>query len=90
MQSEKMRKMNGTDTHRRIVCRRCGLIMGDIEDMTAYGEFFHGPRHPKKGAKQRTACVNDWKTFDLSDTKEVMPFVRKSIRRAAKRAGTSV
>jgi len=80
MLSEKMRKMNGENWHRKAVCRRCGCVMSDAEDFLQYGQFWH----------PYNSCVNRGGMLDLADTKEVAEFVRKRIRRAAKRAGTSV
>jgi len=90
--SAKMQKMNGSRyEHRRVICRRCGLIMSDIESETGNGEFWHGPLYmPKAERARQKPCPNDGKVFDLKDTKEVAEFVRKRVRRAAKRAGTSV
>lgn len=93
--SAKMQKMNGVSRsaryeQRKVVCRRCGLIMSDIEDMTSNGEFWHGPMYMPKADRKRKPCPNDGKAFDITDTKEVAEFVRKRVRRAAKRAGTSV
>ncbi len=73
--------------NRKVVCRRCHCIMVDYEPMSSDGEFWH-PDKNKKGKPHN--CKNAGKRFSLSDTKEIMPFERKKIRRAAKRAGTKV
>lgn len=91
MLSAKMQKMNGPDWDRKVVCRRCGLVMLDMEPQMGNGEFWHGAMYtPKSRLTSRSACPNAGGTFDLTDTKEVAEFVRKRVRRAAKRAGTSV
>jgi len=91
MLSAKMQKMNGPDWNRKIVCRRCGLVMSDMEPQMGNGEFWHGAMYtPKTPPTPQSTCANAGSTFDLTDTKEVAEFVRKRIRRAAKRAGTSV
>jgi len=89
MTSFKMRKMIGAKRsslhdhfHRKVVCRRCGHIMNDAESGNLHGEFIHAKR----------VCSNSGKYFSLAPEhmKEVAPFESKRIRRAAKRAGTSV
>jgi hypothetical protein len=68
---------------RRIVCRRCGLVMNDVEPRYIYGEFMHAARR---------VCSNSGKFFSLAPehAKEVMPFESKRARRAAKRAGARI
>lgn len=89
MTSFKMLKMNGqartarhAELNQRVVCRRCGHVMRDNEDFGGYGEFFHKKR----------ICSNSGKFFSLAPqhAKEVAPFESKRVRRAARRAGTSV
>lgn len=89
MTSYKMMKMHGTartireaELNRKLVCRRCGHIMNDIEPDFGHGEFLHAKR----------ICSNSEKYFSLSPEygKEVAPFESKRVRRAAKRAGTRV
>ncbi len=89
MTSYKMAKMNGlahtvraADLNRQAVCRRCGVAMSDIEPDYGYGSFMHPAR----------ICRNSGKFFSLSpeNAKEIAPFERKRVRRAAKRAGVSV
>lgn len=77
------RTLRAAELDRKIVCRRCGHVMRDMEEFTGYGEFMHA---------ERRVCSNSGKTFSLSpeDAKEVMPFETKRVRRAAKRAGTHV
>jgi formylmethanofuran dehydrogenase subunit B len=81
MTSYKMLKMNGEPLfeRRKVVCRRCGHIMDDIEPHTGFGEFLHSKR----------ICSNSGKRFSLSpkDQHEVSVFERKRIRRDARRAG---
>lgn len=90
MTSYKMAKMHGqsrtlraAELDRKIVCRRCGHIMRDIEPDTCYGDFMHATRR---------VCSNSGKSFSLASEylKEVMPFETKRVRRAAKRSGTHV
>lgn len=85
-----MAKMNGlsrtiraAELDRKLVCRRCGHIMNDIEPDISRGEFMHAARR---------VCSNSGKFFSLAPehAKEVMPFERKRVRRAAKRAGVSI
>jgi hypothetical protein len=85
-----MIKMNGlartiraAELDRKLVCRRCGHIMSDIEPDFGNGEFMHASRR---------ICSNSGKFFTLAPehAKEVVPFERKRVRRAAKRAGVSV
>lgn len=83
-----MAQMNGTQwakreaSVRRLVCRRCGVTMTDGEPHAGFGEFYH----------PRRQCSNSGKRFTLASehAREVAPFESKRIRRAAKRAGTSV
>lgn len=92
MTSAKMQKMNrhnrpGRDGElhygRKRVCCRCGKIMTDAEPMVQRGEFYHDRR--------TKPCPNDGKTFYVDDeTKETSEFVRKRVRRAAKRLGRRV
>jgi hypothetical protein len=93
MTSYKMYKMNGLrrsvdvdyrgrEVTMRAVCRRCGAVLMNIEPDMPFGEFWHGPR--VRGGKIER-CVNDLTTFSL-ESREVEPFERKSVRRAAKRA----
>jgi len=89
MTSFKMVKMNGlsrtlrgVELDRRAVCRRCGLVMRDMEEFAGFGEFWHDVR----------VCSNSGKRFSLApeDAKEVMPFESKRVRRAARRVGARV
>jgi len=89
MTSYKMAKMNGltrtiraAEMNRQAVCRRCGHVMSDIEPGFGFGEFMHA----------RRVCRNSGKFFSFSpeNAKEIAPFERKRVRRAAKRAGVSV
>lgn len=56
MASYKMQKMNpyGREERRKLKCKKCGIIMSDIEPATGRGEFWH----PNNG------CVNSvkWNT----------------------------
>lgn len=70
---------------RSIVCRRCGCRIRDIEPSSPRGEFYH-----PSGAG---TCKNEGLTFCLDDDnidRETEPFVRKRVRRAAKRLGVRV
>lgn len=68
---------------RKMVCRRCGLIMPDCEEMVAEGEFCHVAKpHQTRAA----VCVNANRSFGISSP-EVTPFMRKARRRALKRLG---
>jgi len=70
---------------RRAVCRRCNMVMDDSEPMACEGEFNHPGVH-KDGTK--SLCRNAGHPFYLGrDAAEVEPFARKTVRRAAKRAG---
>lgn len=93
MTSYKMYKMNGLrrsvdldyrgrEVTMRAVCRRCGAVLTNIEPDVPSGEFWHGPRI-RRG--KRWPCLNDLKTFSMK-SREVEPFERKSVRRAARRA----
>lgn len=67
--------------HRRVVCRRCHVVIDDFEPGSPRGEF----NHPKKfGDGTAITCTNLSKVFHEDDS-EVEPFVRKRFRRAAKR-----
>ncbi len=68
---------------RKAVCRRCKLIMSDIEPMITNGEFHHGAKPHQTRA---LACVNNGTTFDLRSP-ELEPFLRKRRRRLLKRLG---
>jgi hypothetical protein len=67
----------------KAVCRRCGLVINDCEPMDSRAEFFHGAKPHQTRA---LACPNDLKTF-YAESPEIEPFMRKSRRRALKRAG---
>lgn len=70
-------------THdRRVVCKRCCSVMEDSEPCAPKGDFFHKKVFADGKANH---CVNSGKVF-REDDKEVEPFMRKSDRRAAKRA----
>ena len=68
---------------RKMVCRRCKLVMKDIEPMIWEGEFWHIAKpHQTRAA----ACVNANNYFGITSP-EVEPFMRKARRRALKRHG---
>lgn len=74
---------------RRLICKRRRAVMDDFEPSGTYGEFYHKDTY-YDGVK--TKCKNDLKTFDLRDLEiggknygEVELFVRKRVRRNAKR-----
>ena len=68
---------------RRAVCRRCHLIMGDAEPATVHGEFYHlAAPHQTRAL----ACRNRGQCFSTDDF-EIVPFLRKSRRRALARFG---
>ena len=69
--------------NRKAVCKRCHVVMPDIEPMSGLGEFYH-PREDKEGKPHW--CRNAGKTFTMDDM-EVEPFQRKGRRRAQKRLG---
>ena len=69
--------------HRKVVCRRCHIVMRDLEPATQGGEFYH---HAMPHQKRALACPNDRHTF-YQTSKEVEPFMRKGWRRALKRMG---
>ncbi len=75
------------DWNRRAMCRRCHCIIVDCEPMLSDGEFYH-PSTDKDGKPYY--CKNAGLYLNLNQIKELMPFERKRIRRAAKRAGTKV
>ena len=78
---------DGQDSNRRerAVCRRCNMVMDDSEPMAREGEFNHANVH-KDGTK--SLCRNAGRAFYLArDNAEIEPFARKTVRRAAKRAG---
>jgi len=62
---------------RRIVCRRCGFVMNDVEPRCVYGKFMHAARR---------ICSNSGKFFSLAPehAKEVIPFESKRVLRATK------
>ncbi len=71
---------------RKLVCKRCHRVLDDCEPYAPLGEFWH-PANTKK------SCKNEGKRFFLAthdgapaDRKEMMEFVKKSIRRAEKRS----
>jgi hypothetical protein len=68
---------------RKVVCRRCHLVMVDCEPSTRCGEFYH---HASPHQTRALRCRNDRQQFCTED-KEIMPFLRKARRRYLKRAG---
>jgi hypothetical protein len=70
-------------TRRKGVCRRCHVVMQDIEDMSPHGEFIH-PMNDKDGKPHW--CPNAGITFTTRNT-ELVPFMPKSTRRRYKRLG---
>ncbi len=78
---------NGLD--RKMVCRKCHLVMRDSESALLEGRFHHHTGLDLKTNKERPhvrACPNVGKTFSSSDL-QVEPFLRKGRRRALKRMG---
>lgn len=67
--------------HRKGVCRRCHVVMFDVEPESSYGQFYH-PRLDKKGKPHW--CPNAGKCLNTQD-KELEPFLRKAERRRNKR-----
>lgn len=65
----------------KVVCKRCHIVMSDLEPCGSTGEFYH-PTGIVSG--RPVVCPNAGKTFIGGDT-EVVPFVRKSMRRRIKR-----
>lgn len=64
------------------VCRRCGLVMHDVEPHGAT-EFWHiASPHQTRAL----ACANSHQKFD-ERSPEVEPFMRKGRRRALRRQG---
>ena len=69
--------------HRRVVCKRCHLIMVDCEPFIRGGEFYH---LAKPHQTRALACHNGGQQFSNEDP-EIEPFLRKGRRRFLKRAG---
>jgi hypothetical protein len=59
--------------------------MRDIEPFSSRGEFYHPSGVDKNGRPYK--CKNAGKTFTTGDT-EIVPYVRKGVRRAIKRASS--
>jgi hypothetical protein len=59
--------------------------MRDLEPYTSRGEFYH-PKGEHGG--RPVTCKNAGKTFTTGDT-EIVPFVRKGLRRTIKRASAA-
>lgn len=68
--------------NRKAVCRKCSLVMQDIEPSGAASFQHFALDHQKRALK----CPNDRKEFDESSP-EVEPFLPKSARRRNKRLG---
>jgi len=69
----------------KVVCKRCHIVMNDLEPNGGSAEFYH-PSGMHSG--RPVTCKNAGKTFRDGDT-EVVPFVRKSLRRTIKRASAA-
>jgi len=67
----------------KAVCRRCKLVMVDVEPCSPNGEFWHVAKPHQKRA---ILCVNNGGVFTQKNM-EIEPFMRKVRRRALKRAG---
>ncbi len=71
------------ERNRKMVCRRCGLVMSDCEPMIWEGEFWHiAAPHQTRAA----VCINANSYFGVTSP-EVTPFMVKARRRALKRFG---
>lgn len=77
----------------RAVCKRCGVVMRDMEPGDPGGEFWH-PTKDKNGKLYR--CQNAGNLFRFRsryspgrDAKEIVPFMRKKQRRSFKRLGVA-
>jgi hypothetical protein len=70
----------------KAVCKRCHVVMRDLEPFSGRGEFYHPNGVDLKGRPY--TCKNAGKTFVTGDT-EIVPFVRKRLRRTIKRASRS-
>jgi hypothetical protein len=66
----------------KVVCKRCHMVMNDFEPCSPKGEFSH-PSGERGGRPIK--CKNAGKTFVGGDA-EIVPFVRKALRRTIKRA----
>ena len=69
----------------KVVCKRCHIVMNDIEPYSPRGEFLH-PVGEHSG--RPVTCKNAGQSFAGGDT-EIVPFVRKSLRRTIKRASSA-
>lgn len=69
--------------HRKAVCKRCGAIMNDCEPCSPNGEYYH-PSTDKRGKPH--SCPNAGICFSQKHL-EIVPFLRKSVRRRYKRLG---
>ena len=74
--------MDLPDRGRRLVCRRCHVVMDDFEPADKNGEFWH----PKLLKDQKTPrkCPNAGRAFyldEIPESKEVELFKRKRERR---------
>ncbi len=67
---------------RKVVCKRCGLVIIDHEPHGS-GDF---PHYAKPHQTRAAACSNEGMTL-TQDSPEVTPFRRKSQRRKLKRKG---
>ena len=69
----------------RAVCKFCHIVMRDLEPMSSKGEFYH-----PKGfhAGYTVTCRHAGKTF-VGGAPEIVPFQRKRVRRAMKRASSA-
>jgi hypothetical protein len=70
------------DTPDRAVCKRCHVVMRDLEPCSPKGEFYHPSGVDSKGRPY--TCKNAGKTF-TSGASEIVPYVRKAARRNIKR-----
>ena len=69
--------------NRKAVCRRCHVVMWDVEPLSGHGEFWH-PSTDKKGRPH--SCPNAGLCFSMRHT-EIVPFLPKAERRRMKRLG---
>ena len=89
MLPEKERKLNVTSMNRRAVCRRCFVVMSDIEPSCGGGEFCHPTTFKKTG--KPNPCKNAGGTFFLdTGSDEIEPFASKKERRVAKQVGSKI
>lgn len=71
------------DYCRKGVCKRCGLVMRDVEPMSGDGEFNH---YAQAHQTRALVCSNNRSTLRIGSP-ELVPFMPKRTRRRLKRLG---